>query len=111
MKLIAGYGFDGTDHQEFCQRWRNAIPTKSKLSSKAYAMVTTMNVVRLISESGNILWRCPAPMSSRYCRVIRISFEQETEIAIRTEYERLQLQIAGLKLVDINGKLKKNFCT
>lgn len=111
ITAIFGAGTDGTDHPDFCQRYQDveAQISSGKISSKAYALITSINLVRLVDQNNRTLWKCPAPMSVRYCRVVRISFEKETTESIRAEYERLQQQIAALQSIVINSKHTDHF--
>lgn len=106
VTLIFSFGMDGTDHPEFGQKILNPTghpPTTNSYSSKAFALVTNMTPVRVVSSTGKVLWRCPAPMSPRYCRVCRIGFEKEDTNTIHNEYERLNQELSEIAPVDFRG--------
>ncbi|GBP11503.1 hypothetical protein EVAR_102683_1 [Eumeta japonica] len=102
-------GCDGSSgHSNYSQRYSTGQESKSNTSLFAVCLVP----LRLQTTNGtHIIWNNPRPSSTRFCRPIKLVFENETTELAKKEIENIERQIADLQLTFIKVDEKKVIVT
>jgi hypothetical protein len=91
LALVSKWVFDGTTgHSEYKQRFPREY-------SDSYLFLTSLVPIQLFTSSSTeekiVLWQNPRPLSTRYCRPIRLQFRKEPNELIREEKEHIEKKI------------------
>jgi hypothetical protein len=89
--LVSKWGFDGsTGHSEYKQMFSGEY-------SDSDLFLTSLVPIQIFTSSSTeektVLWWNPRPLSTRYCRPIRLQFRKETNELIRKEKQHIENQI------------------
>ncbi|CAH2088755.1 unnamed protein product [Euphydryas editha] len=92
LKLISKWGFDGSSsHSNYKQKSQSDI----KMDDSSVFMISLVPL-RLVEDSGSILWENPTPSSTNYCRPIGFKFSKETNDLIQEENASINEEICNL---------------
>ncbi|KAJ8676003.1 hypothetical protein QAD02_011789 [Eretmocerus hayati] len=99
VKLVFSSGFD-TLPGNFKSDGECGDPPNEDDKPQQCLFVTSIIPLQLVSESDNesdYLWNNSTPTSHRYCRPLRIAFEEKTPETILQEHKRMESQIKSLQ--------------
>lgn len=97
FNLVLKYGCDGTSG--FTQ-YRQAFTESKNVTNNSvviYGMVPLFLEVKNREDSRLKIWQNENPSSTKYCRVIKFSYEKEEAKNVRAEMKRLNEQIQNLR--------------
>lgn len=98
LTMIYSLGFDGAGCQaNFNQQFSGEADEQELFNSDSHLFATTMVPLRLIDSENQIVWKNPAPCSTRFCRTLHLQFKKETEQVIKEEHKRLDREMKDLQ--------------
>lgn len=107
LELLSKWGCDGSQQQQFKQKFGNTIDSDSSIFQSSFV---PLRLFCNIGDKNKIIWQNPVPSSARYCRPIRIRFVHETKDITNEEMSYIENQIKNLKISELpraNGAILK----
>ena len=88
LVLLCKWGMDGSsDHSRYKQQG---------LAEDSHMFVTSLVPLRLVTESGTVIWNNATPNLARFCRPLALAFQKETAELTRAERRRVELEESKL---------------
>lgn len=89
-------------HQAGCQTIFNQSVSEEAdeealFKSDGSFFATTMTPLRLVDDTHTLIWKNPAPCSTRFCRTIHLQFRKESDELIKKEHKRLEEEMTALE--------------
>lgn len=97
--LVVKWGCDGADQHKYRQKFIEEGASDGSMFSLSMVPLQLYFDNR---TSKSVLWKNPAPSSTRYCRPIKFFFGKETAEVTRSEVRKIEEQIEKLLPTEVN---------
>lgn len=95
LNIIVKWGCDGAEQVNYRQKYMDKHSSDDSMFSVSMVPIQ-MGYVNDNGENHSVIWKNPAPSSTRYCRPIKFVFAKETVSVITSEVNKVKEQISEL---------------